>query len=278
MLAVLRMPQRTGLSHVQARPEDARPFREMRVDRHGQQQHAAGDDELRARAQAEQAEAVVDRADHERAEDGALHVAATAEQRRAADDRGGDRVQQDRAAARVGVDRAQARGEHDAADRRHERADREAGDLDPVDVDARAPRGLGVAADRVDVAPERVRRRTNVQKTRKKPTITSTHGMPRSWLETAVTIASAANRPADADERSASIGSVGQARLLPALTRANCTSAVERGTDDHEQPGDVVREEVVGEADRRSRSGGSRCRGCRSAAARRRSRPAGRPA
>ena len=32
-------------------------------------------------------------------------------------------------------------------------ADHEAGDLDPVDVDAGAPRGLGVAADRVDVAP-----------------------------------------------------------------------------------------------------------------------------
>ena len=39
-----------------------------RVDGDGEQQHGAGDDELRAASQAEQAEPVVDRADHERAE------------------------------------------------------------------------------------------------------------------------------------------------------------------------------------------------------------------
>ena len=55
----------------------------------------------------------------------------------------------------LGVDRAQARGQDDAAERRHRRADREHDDLDPVHVDARAPRRLGVAADRVDVAAER---------------------------------------------------------------------------------------------------------------------------
>ena len=71
--------------------------------------------------------------------------------------------EQDRAAALVRVDRAAARGEHDAADAGHQRADREAGDLDAVHVDARAPRGLRVAADRVDVAAERVRLSTNVQ-------------------------------------------------------------------------------------------------------------------
>src|SRR4051794_34651701 len=125
-----------------------------RVDRHRGQEDQAGDDELRARAQPEEAEPVVDRRDDERAEHGRLDVAAAAEQRRAADDGRRDRVQQDGAAARVRVDRAQARGEHDAAERRHHRADPEAGDLDVVDVDARAPGRLGVAADGVDVAAE----------------------------------------------------------------------------------------------------------------------------
>src|SRR3954447_7077286 len=66
-----------------------------RVDRHRGQKDQAGDDELRARAQPEEAEPVVDRRDDERAEHGRLDVAAAAEQRRAADDGPGDRAQQD---------------------------------------------------------------------------------------------------------------------------------------------------------------------------------------
>src|SRR5437867_3341849 len=86
MFAVLRMPQRMSVSETRG-PSAYRtgphsgsagagpPLGGQRVDRHGEQQHAGGDDELRARRQAEQAEAIVDRADHERAEDRALHVA-----------------------------------------------------------------------------------------------------------------------------------------------------------------------------------------------------------
>src|SRR4051795_12385732 len=56
-----------------------------RVDRHRGQEDQAGDDELRARAETEQPEPVVDRGDDQRAEDRGLDVAAAAEQRRAAD-------------------------------------------------------------------------------------------------------------------------------------------------------------------------------------------------
>ena len=71
------------------------------------------------------------------------------------DDRAGDRQQQQVAAARGLVDREQPRGGHDAADRRHRRAERRTRSTRmPRDADARAPRRLGVAADRVDVAAE----------------------------------------------------------------------------------------------------------------------------
>ena len=45
-------------------------------------------------------------------------LAAAAEEARAADHGGGDRVEQERAAAGVQVDRVEARGEDDAADAR----------------------------------------------------------------------------------------------------------------------------------------------------------------
>src|SRR5215207_6736714 len=83
MLAVLRMPQRTGSATSGSARLGATPPRD-RVDGDREQQHGAGDDKLRAGAQAQQAEPVVDRADHESSEHGALHVAATAEQARAA--------------------------------------------------------------------------------------------------------------------------------------------------------------------------------------------------
>src|SRR5688500_12578702 len=44
----------------------------QRVDGHGQQEHRAGDDELLARAEAEQPQPVVDREDDQSAEDRAL--------------------------------------------------------------------------------------------------------------------------------------------------------------------------------------------------------------
>ena len=117
MFAVESSPHR-----IIALPDAVAPPPRDRVDGDREQQHDAGDDELRARRQPEQAEPVVDAEHDERAEQRGLHRAAAAEQRRAADDRRGDRVQQDRAAARVRVDRAQARGEDDAAEHRHHRA------------------------------------------------------------------------------------------------------------------------------------------------------------
>ena len=83
------------------------------------------------------------------------HAATTAEQARAADHGGGDGVEQDRAAAGAEVDRVEARGEDDAADGRHAARDREDRDPDELHVDAGAVRGLGAAADRVDVPAER---------------------------------------------------------------------------------------------------------------------------
>ncbi len=53
------------------------------------------------------------------------------------------------------VHRLEPRGEDDPADAGHDPGDREHEDPHARDVDAGAPRGLGVAADGVDVAPER---------------------------------------------------------------------------------------------------------------------------
>ena len=110
--------------------------------------------ELLAGAEAEQAEPVVDRAITSAPRIALLIVPAAAEQRRAADDRRGDRVQEDRAAARVRVDRAQPRGEDDAADRRHREQIAKTAIRIAIDVDARAAGRLGVAADREDLAAE----------------------------------------------------------------------------------------------------------------------------
>ena len=76
------------------------------------------------------------------------------EQARPADHRGRDREQQELAAARSRVHRPQPRGQDDPAHARHEARDHEDGDPDPVDVDPRPPRRLGVAADGIDVPAE----------------------------------------------------------------------------------------------------------------------------
>ena len=76
---------------------------------------------------------------------------------------------------------------------RHRRAEDEADRLDVRDVDARAPRGLGVAADGVDVPAEaRSASSRNVSTTTSTATSGTTHGTPwmtigafarwRSWL------------------------------------------------------------------------------------------------
>src|SRR3954465_14789743 len=63
MLAVLRIPQRTGAAPPSGSARGRAALARERVDRHRQQQHGAGDDELRPGAQAQQPEAVVDRAE-----------------------------------------------------------------------------------------------------------------------------------------------------------------------------------------------------------------------
>ena len=77
-----------------------RPPRQ-RVDRHGDQEHKAGDDELALHCQAEQEHAVVDAADHEATENAVHHAAATAEQAGPADDRRGDGVERELTAVDV---------------------------------------------------------------------------------------------------------------------------------------------------------------------------------
>ena len=70
---------------------------------------------------AEDEHAVRDGRDHRRADQRVADLAAAAEEARAADHRGGDRVDQQRAAAGVQVDAVQAGGEHDAAEARTSR-------------------------------------------------------------------------------------------------------------------------------------------------------------
>src|SRR4051795_2237366 len=130
----------------------ARP--ENRVERDGEEQDAARDDVDDALRQVERVEAVRDRGDHERAEEGVAHLAATPEEAAAPDHGRCDRIDQKRAATRIEVDAVQARGEHDAADAGHAARDHEDDDPDASDVDARSPRGLRVASNGVYMSAE----------------------------------------------------------------------------------------------------------------------------
>ena len=84
----------------------------------------------------------------------AFGMATAAEEADAADDGRRDRVEEDRAAAGVQVDRAKARREDDAAEGGHHPEIMKTIRRIRCDVDAGAPRRLGVPADGVDVAPE----------------------------------------------------------------------------------------------------------------------------
>ena len=125
------------------------------VERHGGEEDEAGDHVLDRGAVAEQVDAVRDGRDDERAHERADHPAAAAEQARPADHGSGDRVEEQRATAGRRVHRVEARSEDHPAHPRHQPRDHEDHDADPLDVDAGAARGLGVAADGVDVAAER---------------------------------------------------------------------------------------------------------------------------
>ena len=227
--------------------------------------------ELLARAEPEQPEAVVDRRDHERAQDRALDVADAAEQRRAADHRGGDRVEQDRAAAGVRVHRAQPRGEDEAADRRHERADREHGDLDPVDVDARSARGLGVASDRVDVAPEPGPPEHEAPEQEEEP-------HEQEQVRDAAVLVGHVDHRAEADRERADAQRDQAVRVVVEVRLEAYAYLVQldrRRRSAPRPPTGSTRSSRAGSRwpDRSgSRSAARRCRGCRSTAARRRSR------
>src|SRR5580700_9842521 len=124
------------------------------VDGDGDEQDRGGPDVLGRGAQAEQFQAVVDHGHDDPAEDRAHHLAPAAEQAGAADHRGGHREQDVVPALDVGGDRAEVGGEDDAHDAGGQPGQGEGDDPDPVQVDARAPGRLGVAADGVDVPAE----------------------------------------------------------------------------------------------------------------------------
>ena len=126
-----------------------------RVERHGEQQDDAGDDVDRARRVAADVQAVRDRRDDERAEERSADLPASAEQADASDDGGRDRVEEQRPAPLLQVHRLEPRGEDDPADAGHDPRDHEDEDADARDVDAGATGRLRVAADGIDVAPER---------------------------------------------------------------------------------------------------------------------------
>ena len=106
------------------------------------------------RADVVEIEAVVEDADEERAGERAPDRSAAAEQTRAADDDGGDRVELvELAGARIaGV---QARRDEHAGQAGGHAAHRIDRDQHAIDANARQPRRVAIAARRVDVPAER---------------------------------------------------------------------------------------------------------------------------
>src|SRR5581483_3449791 len=132
-----------------SRPPPPRPG----VERDGSGEDAALDHVLPLRRRAEQVEAVADHLQEEGPEHGAPDGSLAAEQRRAAEDDGRDRIELD-AAVRVPLCRLHLREEDDAGDARGEAREGERRRADRPDADARQARRLRVAAGRVDVAAE----------------------------------------------------------------------------------------------------------------------------
>ena len=129
------------------------PFQD-RVEQHGDDDHAADDDLLEERRDAQQVEAVAQHAHDQRADQRAAERAFAAHQAGAADHGGGDRVE-------LVVDagdrlrRVEPRGQHDRGNRAHQPRHAVDHRLVEADRDARQARRFFVAADRVDVAAER---------------------------------------------------------------------------------------------------------------------------
>src|SRR5579862_608436 len=129
------------------------------VNEHCGQEHAARQDVFQwcgQFSQVEKGHAVGDAADEEAAENAVDGLTPAAEEADAADDGGGDGVQDElTGVGRIGAVLAVEEGtEQDAAEAGGRRAQREGPRTDPDQADAGAPGGLGVAADGVNVAAE----------------------------------------------------------------------------------------------------------------------------
>ena len=101
VLLIRADPRASGCGHGLQACRGA-PSARDRVDAGREQEHAAGDDEVDVRRLVEQAQAVVDRGDHQTTDDGVAAPALAAEEAGAADDGRADGVQQRVAAARPG--------------------------------------------------------------------------------------------------------------------------------------------------------------------------------
>ena len=211
-----------------------------RVDRHGQQQHAAGEHELRARRQPEQAEAVVDR-DASPARRGSRP--SSCRDRRTATCRRSPRRRSSTAATwpppvLVSTERRREARMMPPITAMNEQSAKHA-ILTRVDVDAGAPRRLGVAADRVDVAAEA---RAVEDERPEHEEQAADH--ERDVREPAVLVADRDHdRPAprasagDAQRRRSRIGSVAQARPAGAATaRVSWIAAYSTMHDDRQDP------------------------------------------
>ena len=158
----------------------------------------------------------------------------SAEQADAADHRRGDRLEQERAAADVGRRRRSARDLQQPADRSERRRQREDVNADAGDVDARAARSLGAAADGIDVAPELGVHATKSSTTASASTMTPAVGTPRDAL-------SRPTKPRDRGDREITRDGRGersrpQAVAAPARLPEGIGDGIARRTRDRECP------------------------------------------
>ena len=131
----------------------AAPCLNEQVDADGDDDDEAERRLLYRRGHVEHDETALDDLHDERADERLADRAAAAEQAGAADHDGGDRDELE-AHSRDRLRRAEPRGEDEPREAAEEAADRIDAELHQLDVDARCPRRVLVAADRIDVAAE----------------------------------------------------------------------------------------------------------------------------
>src|SRR6516164_11137768 len=134
-------------------PPLRRPSALELVEGDGDDDDGAGDHQLPLGLQVEHAKAVRQKLQDEDAERHAEKRADPAGQADAAQHHRGNHLELETEAGEVHR-RAEARGEENAGDRGKERADDEAGELDPADAIAGEARHFGIAADRIHLPPE----------------------------------------------------------------------------------------------------------------------------